>query len=74
MKNQVFVPAIPGLLSPDSMEVYGRYCETLSAPNNSLAGNNFLSMARLFYSAVEAGIPSSVMQTHIGLATGGEHV
>ena len=70
MKNQVFVPAIPGILSPDSMEVYGRCCKTLSTTNSFLAGNN----VRLFYSAVDPGMSSSVMQTLIGLAAGADHV
>ncbi len=74
MKNQVFVPAIRGILSPHSMEVCGRYCDTLSAQNSSLAVSNYFAMTLFFYSAVEAGIPSSVMQTHIGLTTGGDHV
>jgi|GEM_PF-3571945 len=70
MKTQVFVPAIPGILLHDSMEVYGRRCETLSASNCSLAGNKYF----LIVSAVEAGNSSPVMQIHIGLATGGAHV
>ena len=74
MKNQVFVPPIRDILSPDSVEVYGRYCETLYAQNSSLPGNNYFAMARIFYSAVEAGTTSSVIQTHIGLITGGDHV
>ena len=74
MKTQVFVPVTRGILSPHSMEVHGGYCDTLSAQNSPLAVNNYFVITRLFYSAVEAGIPSSVMQTHIGLTTRGDHV